>query len=303
MRRVRAVISVFAIVLITCVMSSQTGLAYDVTKSPWRDTSVLTDLRVDASDLHDTNQLTLSQWLGALSGAIQIWNDAAAAEQLPVHMRVVDGDPDAEIYIQLTDSNYIQFRRLDGTSAIVPHPVCGANVFDTVNDCAGLLGTTFRYGCTDSDCSTRDGEPVDRATIVVPVTRPWQVLDRPTSVPSDAVDVETMFLHELGHALGLNHSPKWWLNQDCSSVMVGVDGDPCTIARTAAGAGAFVRRELSEDDICGLRTLYGTACLGAIRGLVVDQKWRCRSGRERRTGCRGRRHGDRPDGSARVLPV
>jgi len=262
MRYIGAAGVMLAIAVMTAISPAATGRAYDLYSSPWRDPVAVADLRIDATDLRDTNQLPRSLWLAALHGAVEVWNGAAAAEHLPLQMRVVLDDPEAEIYILLTDSDLVQLRRPDG-ELVLPTP----SLLPCDSEC---LGATGHYTCDFFGCVTKEGGPVDRAVIKVPATRPWVVLDGPTSEPSDSIDAQTMFMHELGHALGLNHSPKSWLNQDCSSLMVGVEGDPCTAEQGKAGRGAFVRRELARDDVCGLRHLYGNLCVGALRGVVID---------------------------------
>src|SRR4051794_11316821 len=98
--RYLALVMMLAIAAITSASGIPTAFAYDASTSRWRDGTMVADLRVDASDLRDTNQLTRSDWLTGLTDAVQVWDDAADAEHLPVHLRVVDGDQDADIYIQ-----------------------------------------------------------------------------------------------------------------------------------------------------------------------------------------------------------
>jgi hypothetical protein len=137
-RHIRAALMMLTITVITATSAVPTGRAYDLSNSPWRDQNAVADLGVDGADLRDTDQLTRSEWLAALGGAVQVWDDAAQTEHLPVHLRVVLDDPDAEIYIQLTDHNYVRVRRPDSEPGLtLPLPVCG--VLNFLDDCAWVM--------------------------------------------------------------------------------------------------------------------------------------------------------------------
>jgi acylphosphatase len=72
-----------------------------------------------------------------------------------------------------------------------------------------------------------------------------------TNLPPTGIDLPTVALHELGHGLGLNHSA------DTSAVMFAFYGGP--------------RRELTTDDIEGIRSIYGARFRWAsLSGVVFD---------------------------------
>jgi len=72
-------------------------------------------------------------------------------------------------------------------------------------------------------------------------------------------DLESTFTHEVGHLLGLEHSAILGATMQPRQAMNGLFGLP-----------AFTQRTLSEDDIAGARSLYGSrAGSGSIFGRLV----------------------------------
>src|ERR1041385_412872 len=72
-------------------------------------------------------------------------------------------------------------------------------------------------------------------------------------------DLESTFTHEVGHLLGLEHSAILGATMQPRQAMNGLFGLP-----------AFTQRTLSEDDIAGARSLYGSrAGTGSIFGRLV----------------------------------
>lgn len=88
---------------------------------------------------------------------------------------------------------------------------------------------------TDVESDAWTGE-IRRVVIELDARRPWSDAAR---VPADALDLETVLLHELGHAAGLAHSRR------TSAVM-----------RAGLKPGHAPRRALDEDDAAGLCALY-----------------------------------------------
>lgn len=90
------------------------------------------------------------------------------------------------------------------------------------------------------------------------VLNPFQQFS--TDLTFGTFDLETVFTHEIGHAIGLTHSP-------ISSSLMFDGGQTNTLFQRTAS------RELSADDISRARALYGTAqpdpdCCGVIEGQV-----------------------------------
>lgn len=72
-------------------------------------------------------------------------------------------------------------------------------------------------------------------------------------------DLESTFTHEIGHLLGLEHSAILGATMQPRQAMNGLFGLP-----------AFTQRSLSDDDIAGIRALYGSrAGTGSLTGKLV----------------------------------
>ncbi len=98
----------------------------------------------------------------------------------------------------------------------------------------GVLGVTCSVGVLESDTVLLLEFDMEITTVGVF----WSVV-LPT--PEFGFDLDTTVLHELGHALGLDHS---------------ANPDAVMFARATGGES---RRRLTADDIAGLRSLYGRA--------------------------------------------
>ncbi|HMJ25380.1 MAG TPA: matrixin family metalloprotease [Pyrinomonadaceae bacterium] len=72
-------------------------------------------------------------------------------------------------------------------------------------------------------------------------------------------DLESTFVHEVGHLLGLEHS-----------AVISATMQPRQAQNGLYGLPAFTQRSLAEDDIAGARTLYGSqAGTGSISGRLI----------------------------------
>ncbi|HKG48103.1 MAG TPA: matrixin family metalloprotease [Pyrinomonadaceae bacterium] len=75
-------------------------------------------------------------------------------------------------------------------------------------------------------------------------------------------DLEATFTHEIGHLLGLDHSPVWSSTMQGRQAFNGTFGFP-----------ALTERTLTEDDRQKIRSLYGSKLrLGRIEGRLVDNR-------------------------------
>ena len=111
---------------------------------------------------------------------------------------------------------------------------------------AGALAVAFVYRTTSGPTP---GEIVDANIAFNGVEFSWTT--DPAAQPT-RYDIESVALHEIGHALGLDHSPV-----------------AAATLFPRVGAGRSLPRTLSSDDLAGLRRLYPGDNTPANRGLVT----------------------------------
>lgn len=116
---------------------------------------------------------------------------------------------------------------------------------DTVGDANGI--TLWWLG---SRPLSQPYWPIVETDIIITPKRQWS-----TNGESDKLDVQSTVTHELGHVVGLGHTP-----------IVGA-----TMTGTGGAPGQTHRRILELDDIAGMRTLYGLPDpdRGALAGKVI----------------------------------
>lgn len=135
-----------------------------------------------------------------------------------------------------------RFSDAGSTTAYASPDTCDALITDGVNSVR--LSSLLPTGVLGVTCSITDGigpgglRHVIEFDMQLDGTTPWSTA---AVTPSNRYDLHTVVLHELGHALGLQHSSA------AGSVMV-----------TELGRGQQMR-VLSADDIAGIRALYGVA--------------------------------------------
>ncbi|MDI3289149.1 matrixin family metalloprotease [Polyangium sp. 15x6] len=93
---------------------------------------------------------------------------------------------------------------------------------------------------TDVESDKFTGE-IRRVVIELDATRRWSDAE---NVPADAIDLETVLLHELGHAAGLAHSVQ-----------------PSAVMRAGLVPGHAPRRALDPDDVAGMCASYAAPVL------------------------------------------
>ncbi len=154
----------------------------------------------------------------------------------------IDGNP----HLQWAMSSWnavggqsLAFANVGSTTALAP--TCDANNGDGANTVrfsflldAGILGET----CTLFDFDGIDGtERILEFDMHVDASSEWSVA---AVTPGDRYDLRSVLLHELGHALGLDHSGSG------------------NVMQPFLDTGEMLRT-LSSDDIAGMRALYGVA--------------------------------------------
>lgn len=112
---------------------------------------------------------------------------------------------------------------------------------------------TFAHAFAPDDIDTTTTGALGAGNIHLDQAENWVTSGATIGTTSATLDLQTIILHELGHSLGLGHSPV--AGSTMASLYTGED------------------RTLSADDIAGIRTLYacrGTDCPGSGGGGDPD---------------------------------
>jgi hypothetical protein len=153
-----------------------------------------------------------------------------------------------------TKAGDVQFLETSSTAqTISPH-----NAGDRINLITVSAENAGAFRSSESPGRTRvfydSGGAIVEADIALNPNQPFSTDGTPGTY-----DLESTFTHEVGHLLGLEHSPIIGATMQPRQAMNGVYGLP-----------AFTQRSLSADDIAGVRALYGSrAGTGAITGKLI----------------------------------
>lgn len=175
-----------------------------------------------------------SDVVGALRRALSSWSEAADIEFV-------------ESWSKEQSISAIGTRG-DGISLIT--------IADTVENIAPFLGPSSDMSGRTRVFFTRTGK-ITEADIVL---NPYQLFS--TDGTSGTYDLEATFAHEIGHLLGLEHSS-----------VVGATMQPRQGRNGIYGLPTFGPRTLSQDDINGVRAIYGVrpedaAARGSVTGTI-----------------------------------
>jgi len=138
------------------------------------------------------------------------------------------------------------------------HTISPANAGDGVNLITVSAENATAFGDSESPARTRvfhdSGGAIVEADIAL---NPSQAFS--TDGTFDSYDLESTFTHEIGHLLGLEHSG-----------IIGATMQPRQARNGVYGLPAFTQRTLSEDDMAGVRALYGSrAGMGSLSGRLI----------------------------------
>jgi len=210
---------------------------------------------LDTTGVNDTTALPKDRWLIIINNVINEWNQAAidnnAHVRFAIHGQSGCQTVNTKIKIETTSQWTVGFNGFEFGLTYLGDE----NTFGSVNPLEMEGGTLRR-----AEIRLKEGCWLSFAF--------WNtncMVYGDHSTPSNdnlLLDAQSVLLHEFGHVLGLFHEPA-----HCDSVMF----DPSCVSndrldnpyRGSDGKsylGAYVRRSLTYDDICGLRELYGTPC-------------------------------------------
>lgn len=202
-------------------------------------------VRINMSGVEGTQFVSVQQWRQAIQNAVNLWNGAAEGTGTRVRLQTSDNSGDVKIVMTSLPFYF--------PPPTFPWPAWFSSDAQTnLWQCPSPLPLFCNY-------QLRGMTAITGGLLAVRKGGQWNIHDSPEQ--SQYWDPESVVLHELGHVLGLDHSPKEGRNSDCSAVMF---GDDCADAFKGNDGryykGRFVKRNLDDDDVCGLRYLYGTPC-------------------------------------------
>jgi hypothetical protein len=148
----------------------------------------------------------------------------------------------------------IQFLETRSTAQTMSPPNAGdrINLITVSADNAALFGSSESPGRTR--VFSDSGGAIVEADIAL---NPNQFFS--SDGTSGTYDLESTFVHEVGHLLGLEHS-----------AVISATMQPRQAQNGLYGLPAFTQRTLAEDDLAGARALYGSqAGTGAVAGRLI----------------------------------
>jgi len=148
----------------------------------------------------------------------------------------------------------IQFLETRSTAQTISPPNAGdrINLITVSADNAALFGSSESPGRTR--VFSDSGGAIVEADIAL---NPNELFS--SDGTAGTYDLESTFVHEIGHLLGLEHS-----------AVIGATMQPRQAQNGLYGLPAFTQRTLSEDDAAGARVLYGShAGTGSISGKLI----------------------------------
>ncbi len=148
----------------------------------------------------------------------------------------------------------IQFLETRSTAQTVSPPNAG----DRINLITVSADNAALFGPSESPGRTRVFSDSGGAIIEADIALNPNELFSSDGTPG-TYDLESTFVHEVGHLLGLEHS-----------AVIGATMQPRQAQNGLYGLPAFTQRTLSEDDAAGARALYGSqAGTGSIFGKLI----------------------------------
>lgn len=230
------------------VLSKPTPLYFSLTGFKWNRPIFQTggntaiSYFIDESDFTADGGLSNAQVKGALVNAFNTWDGVASAD-LAFTQRPDDGGN-----YDLWDNSWAGAGTPDlGATLFYANVILGGwlpqSFFDDLGGGTSILGVTWIFGFVPgpgdpvgpNGLLDADGDGYDdfaMAEIYFNDYFAW-------NVDGSDIDIETVALHEIGHALGLDHS-----------------ADPLSVMYYAYGG---VRRDATADDVAGISTLYPLA--------------------------------------------
>jgi hypothetical protein len=157
-----------------------------------------------------------------------------------------------ERWASVADIQFLETR--SGAQAISP-----SNAGDRINLITVSAENAALFGPTENPGRTRVFSDSGGAIVEADIALNPNALFSSDGT-SGTYDLESTFAHEVGHLLGLEHS-----------AVIGATMQPRQAQNGVYGLPAFTQRTLSEDDIAGARTLYGSRSgTGSVSGRLIS---------------------------------